>query len=485
MGKDFLYRVLAQNIAGKIHNGVLKANERLPSVRMLSKEHGVSMNTAKRVFVALEAQSLVYSKPQSGYFVNALNQHKLQLPQMPQMGLMKDGAEPDELISSVYANMGRHDLTLFSIGVPSGKLLPLAKLKKEILIATRELNGGGAEYESLQGNLKLRRMIAARSMAWGGTLTAEDVITTNGCMHALSLCLMALTKPGDTIALESPCYPGILQLVLSLGLQVIELTCDPILGIDTHSLERLLPQIDACLLVPNFNTPLGYCMPDKNKMEVVRLLAKYKVPLIEDDTYGDIYFGRERPKCCKTFDEEGNVLWCGSVSKTLAPGYRVGWVAAGKYKDQILRLKLIHALSSTALIHEAVGNFLKTGRYDHHLHHLRKTLMENYQRYANVIAECFPEGTRISRPQGGLALWVELPKSIDTIKLYNYGLKMNMSIAPGRMFTLQNQFQNCMRLCLGLPWTDELRFALVQLGNLAKMMLQAEQSDMTTEINEF
>src|SRR5690606_6203930 len=248
MGKDFLYRVLAQNIADKIYNGVLKANERLPSVRMLSKEHGISMNTAKRVFVALEALSLVYSKPQSGYFVNALNQHKLQLPQMPQMGLMKDGAEPDELISSVYANMGRHDLTLFSIGVPSGKLLPLAKLKKEILMATRELNGGGAEYESLQGNLKLRRMIAVRSMAWGGTLTAEDVITTNGCMHALSLCLMALTKPGDTIALESPCYPGILQLVLSLGLKVIELTCDPILGIDTHSLERLLPQIDACLL---------------------------------------------------------------------------------------------------------------------------------------------------------------------------------------------------------------------------------------------
>jgi len=477
MGKDFLYSVLAQNIASKIKNGVLRPNERLPSVRMLSKEHGISMNTAKRVFLALEAQSLIYSIPQSGYFVNALNQHKLQLPETGQIKLMADSVEPNELISSVYANMGRKDLTLFSIGVPSGDLLPLAKLKKEIVLATRELDAAGAEYEPLQGNLKLRRMVAARSLGWDGRLTADDVITTNGCMHALSLCLMALTKPGDTIALESPCYPGILQLVLSLGLKVIELTCNPMSGIDILALEHLLPEINVCLLVPNFNTPLGYCMPDKNKMEVVRLLAKHAVPLIEDDTYGDIYFGNERPKCCKTFDEEGNVLWCGSVSKTLAPGYRVGWVAAGKYKDQILRLKLIHALSSTTLIHEAVGNFLMTGRYDHHLYHLRKTLQENYQRFSNVIAESFPEGTRISRPQGGLALWVELPKSIDTTKLYNHGLKKNMSIAPGRMFTLQNQFQNCMRLCLGLPWTDELRFALVQLGNLAKMMLHANKTD--------
>ncbi|GGE12886.1 MULTISPECIES: PLP-dependent aminotransferase family protein [Sphingobacterium] len=470
MKKDFLYNEIASNIANKIKTGVLKAGERLPSVRILSKEHGISVNTAKRIFLELEAQSLVQSKPQSGYFVSPLNYLKLPLPEVSQPLPFANNIEPDELISGVYSTMGRNDLTLFSIGVPSGNLLPLAKLKKEIVLATRELKEGGTEYEPLPGNVKLRRMISARSLAWEGHLKESDVVTTNGCMNALALCLMALTKPGDTIALESPCYPGILQLAVSLGLNVLEIATHPVTGIDIDALKKLLPKINVCLLVPNFNTPLGYCMPVESKKAVVTLLSKHNIPLIEDDTYGDIHFGAERPKCCKSFDTDGNVLWCGSVSKTLAPGYRVGWIAPGRYKDQILKLKLVHALSATSVIHEAVGNFLMTGRYENHLRHFRKTLQENYQHYALAIADYFPQGTKISRPQGGLALWVEFPKEIDTTELYNYALKKQIGIAPGRMFTLQNQFQNCMRLCIGLPWSNELRLKLKQLGSLAKML---------------
>jgi DNA-binding transcriptional MocR family regulator len=470
MKKDFLYDEIAGNIANKIRAGVLKVGERLPSVRMLSREHGISINTAKKVFLELEAQSLVESKPQSGYFVGPLNYLKLPLPEASQPKPVANNTEPNELISSVYSNMGRNDLTLFSIGVPSGNLLPLAKLKKEIVLATRELKEGGTEYEPLQGNVKLRRMIAARSLAWRGRLKESDVITTNGGMNALALCLMALTQRGDTIALESPCYPGILQLAISLGLKVLEVATHPVTGIEIDALKKLLPKIKVCLLVPNFNTPLGYCTPDENKKEIVALLAKYNIPLIEDDIYGDIHFGSERPKCCKSFDKDGNVLWCGSVSKTLAPGFRVGWLAPGKYKDQILKLKLVHAISSTSLLHEAVGNFLMTGRYDNHLRRLSGVLQENYRHFANAIAEYFPEGTKISQPQGGLALWVAFKKNIDTTELYNYALKKQISIAPGRMFTLQNQYQNCMRLCIGLPWTDDVRLKLKQLGSLARMI---------------
>ena len=223
-------------------------------------------------------------------------------------------------------------------------------------------------------------MVAVRSLAWGGNLNEDDVVTTNGCMNALVLCLMALTKPGDTLALESPCYPGILQLAVSLGLKVLEIATDPIIGIDIEALKNLLPQIKVCLLVPNFDTPLGYCMPDEHKREIVALLSKHQIPLIEDDTYSDLHFGTQRPKCCKSFDRDGNVLWCGSVSKTLAPGFRVGWVAPGKYKEQIIKLKLIHSLSSTAIINEAVGNFVLTGKYENHLRKLRRSLTENYQR---------------------------------------------------------------------------------------------------------
>ncbi|MCW3466131.1 aminotransferase-like domain-containing protein [Chitinophaga nivalis] len=468
MSRDFLYNEIANGIAGQIKTGVLKSGDKLPSVRMLCEEHGISMNTAKRVFLELEAQSLIDSKPQSGYFVSRLPYLKLPLPAVSRPSARANDNEPDELTSKVYANMGNDALTLFSISAPAGELLPLAKLKKDIVQATRDLKEAGTAYEPLQGNVKLRRIVAIRSLGWGGHLHEDDLITTNGAMNAVSLCLMALGKPGDTIAMESPCYSGMLQLAISLGFKVLELPTHPVTGLEIAALKAAIPKINLCLLVPNFNTPLGSCMPDEHKKEIVALLAKHNIPLIEDDIYGDLYFGTQRPKCCKSFDKEGNVLWCSSVSKTLAPGYRVGWVAPGKYKAQLLKLKLIHAISSATIIQESVANFLGSGKYENHLRHLRRTLQSNYQHYVHAIAEYFPEGTKTSRPQGGLAIWVELSKGADTKQLYDLAIKRSISIAPGRMFTLQNQFENCMRLCIGLPWSADIRLKLKQLGQLAK-----------------
>lgn len=468
MNKEFLYTEIAEKIAAQIRNGILKTGDKLPSVRMLCREHQVSMNTAKRVFLELESQSLVESKPQSGYFVSRLMSVKLPLPEVSRPSLIANNDEPDELISRVYENMGKKGITFFSIGIPSGDLLPQAKLKKEIINATRELKDGGTEYEELQGNLKLRRMIAIRSLQWGGNFNETDLVTTNGGMNALSFCLMALGKPGDTIAIESPCYPGILQLANGLGLKVLELPTHPTTGIEIEALKKVIPQINLCLLIPNFNSPLGSCMPDENKKEIVKLLSENGIPLIEDDVYGDLYFGTSRPKCCKSFDKDGNVLYCSSISKTLAPGYRVGWIAPGRYKDKILKLKLLHSTSSISIVNEAVANFLKSGRYEKHLQQMRKALQNNYQNYVQTIAESFPEGTKTSRPQGGLSLWVEFDKKIRTTGLYDLAIKQNISIAPGRMFTLQDQFQNCMRLCIGLPWSEEIRLQLRQVGSLAK-----------------
>ena len=470
MKKEFLYTEISNNIARLIRNDVLRAGDRLPSVRMLCREHGISMNTAKRVYLELEGQSLIESKPQSGYFVSRARQKRLPLPETSRPSPVSPNKEPDDLIRKVYYTMGKKDLTLFSIGVPSDELLPLPGLNKEMMRAARQLPGSGTRYEELQGNEKLRRIIAARSFSWGGSLHENDLVTTAGGMNALSFCMMALGKPGDTLAVESPVYPGILQLAVSLGLKVLELPTHPGTGIEIDALKKALSKIDLCLLVTNFGTPLGSCMPDENKREVVDLLAKYGIPLIEDDLYGDLYFGSQRPRCCKSSDKGGTVLWCSSISKTLAPGYRVGWVAPGIYKERIMKLKLVHAISSPTITQEVVANFLKSGRYENHLRKMRPILQQNYHHYVDTIAEHFPEGTRTSRPQGGLSLWVELDKKIDTAALYDIAIRHKISIAPGRMFTLQNQFQNCMRLCIGLPWSEELQNKLKQLGRLATMI---------------
>ena len=292
-------------------------------------------------------------------------------------------------------------------------------------------------------------------------------------MNAISYCMMTLAKAGDTIAVESPCFFGILQLAHSLGLKVLELPTHPKTGIEIDALKKAITgnKISLVLLVSNFSNPLGSCMPEEHKKEVVKLLEHHNIPLIEDDLYGDIYFGDSRPTCCKSFDESGNVLYCGSVSKTLAPGYRVGWVVPGKYKEQVMKLKLFHTLSSSTISNEIIANFLETGRYESHLRKLRQKLHTTYLQYVRVIGDYFPEETRISRPQGGLALWIELPKQVNTFDLYNTALKYKISIAPGMMFTLQKQFNNCMRLSYGLPWNEKLENSLKQLGKLVKAEL--------------
>lgn len=472
MEQSFLYLNIADAIANQIRTGVLREGDKLPSVRMLCTEHQISMNTAKRVYLELEALALVESKPQSGYFVSNLFYAEVPLPQVSNPIFLANNKEPREIIRKVYANMGNRALTLFSYSTLYDDFLPLAKMKKEILTASRTLVNGGIEYDSVQGNINLRRMIAQRSITWGGSIKEEDIITTNGSMSAISLCMLALGKPGDTIAIESPCYPGIFQLAIDLGFKVIELPTDPATGIKIEALRDAVDHIDMCLLISNYNTPLGSCMPDENKKEIVELLAKHNIPLIEDDVYGDLYFGTQRPKCCKAFDTTGNVLWCSSVSKTLAPGYRVGWVSAGKYKDKIMHQKLVHAISTPPLMQEAVASFMKSGNYDKHLRKIRKDIYSNYQKYLNTIITSFPIGTKVNRPQGGLSLWIEFDEKIDAMDLYDLAIAENISIAPGRMFTVQEQFENCIRLCIGLPWSEEVEEKLKRVGALSKKLLK-------------
>ena len=468
--KELLYIKIANSLEQQISNDVLKVGDKLPSIRMICRQHGVSMSTAQFAYYELEAKSLIEPRPQSGFYVSNSFRKKLAMPEPSRPESKPALKTVTDIIENSFNPSGEKNFTVFSRGVPATQLLPVVKLNKAMIQAVRSLPGGGTTYEPLQGNEKLRTQIAKWSFNWKGNLFEKDIVTTAGCMSAVSYCLMALTKRGDTIAVESPCFYGILQLAQSLGLKILELPTSPQTGVDMESLKRIVrkTKLAACILVSNFNNPFGSLMPEEHKKEAVKLLGKYNIPLIEDDIYGDLYFGDKRPACCKSYDETGMVLLCSSYSKTLAPAYRVGWLAAGKFMNEVMKIKLFHTLSSTAITHEALGSFLETGRYEAHLRKLRKTLYTNYLQYVRVIGECFPIGTRISRPQGGLSLWVELPKTIDTIELYNSAISKKITFSPGSMFTLQDQFSNCMRLTFGLEWNEKTENSLKLLGRLAK-----------------
>ncbi|WP_163410857.1 aminotransferase-like domain-containing protein [Flavobacterium ajazii] len=466
---NYLYLQFADVIEKQIKSGLLNVGDKLPSIREVCSETGYSMSTVSKAYYEVESRSLIESRPQSGYYVSNISARIAPEPTSSSPILTTQNIEREDLIDLVYGNMTNKNVTMLSLGFPSNELLPIAKLNKGMVQAMRQLPNSGTSYEEMQGNVNFRKEIARWSFAWGGSLTEDDIITTPGCVSAISNCLMAITKPGDTIVTESPAYFGILQLARSLGLYVMELPTNMTTGIELEALKKAIStkKVKACVLMSNFSNPSGSMMPNEHKKETVRLMELHNIPLIEDDIHGDLYFGSARPTNCKTYDQSGIVMSCSSVSKTLAPGYRAGWVIPGKFKKEILRTKLYHTISSPTITHEVVGDFLKNGRYENHLRKIRQILNHNCNNYINTILESFPKGTKVSQPQGGFFLWIELDKKIDTAEFYHLAMKHNISIAPGRIFTFQDQFSNCMRLSFGLPWTNELRQSIQTLGKLA------------------
>jgi DNA-binding transcriptional MocR family regulator len=376
------------------------------------------------------------------------------------------------MISHVYHDLSSDRLINFSLGAPSTPLLPAAKLNKAVTQVLRDSKTSCLTYEHVQGNPALRRQIARQAFNWGGTPAENDIVITAGCVEALALCIKAVTKPGDTVAIESPTYFAIFQVMESHGLKVVEIPTDPVTGIDLSYLAMAIEKfsIKACLVVSNFNNPLGSCMPDERKEQLVGMLAEKEIPLIEDDIYGEMYFGKTRPKTCKSFDKKGLVLYCSSFSKSLAPGYRIGWTIPGKFKEQVIRVKRMHTVSTNTLAQAAIEHFLRNGRYELHLRHLRKALHTQALRYTQAIANYFPDSIRMTRPQGGFALWVELDKKVNTYHLYKRALKHGIGVAPGQIFSSQARFENCLRISYGEPWNDRMEEGIKTLGKLIHEM---------------
>jgi len=470
---DHLYLQVATGIEKMIADDVLKIGDKLPSVRMLSEEYGISMGTAFQAYYHLEGKGLIESRPKSGYYVRFNHRRFPEMPKQIRPEPISHEVSVKEMISSIYMDIAAPDVINFALAVPDISLLPAAKLNKSVVHALRNTRDHCINYEHTQGNLELRKQIARLSFNWGGKVQPEEVIVTTGCLEAITICLKAVTKPGDTVAVECPIYFGIYQAAESLGLKVVEITSCSVNGIDLDCLEEAIENysIKACIVVPNFNNPLGSCMPDENKKKLVDIITKHNIPLIEDDIYGEMYFGKSRPKTCKYFDKKGLVMHCSSLSKSLAPGYRIGWTIPGKFFDEVRQVKRGLNISSPSLTQAAVAHFLKIGRYEYHLKNLRKALHTQCLRYMQAIIEYFPADTKISRPHGGFVLWLQLNKKINSFKLRTEAMKHRISIVPGRIFSANCNYTHFIRISFGKPWSEDVDYGLMMLGKLIKKMM--------------
>ena len=321
-----LYEQVADKLEALIRAGTLRAGDRVPSVRRASEQHDVSVTTAVQAYLLLEDRGLIEARPKSGFFVRSQLRHRMSEPETTRPSHTATAVGVASLQSRLFDVARMPDVVPFGAAYPGPDTLPVQKLSRMMAAVARRHPERGINYDMPPGAEPLRRQLARRSLDWGAQLTPDDFITACGGTEALALCLRAVTKPGDVVAIESPTYFGVLQIIEQLGLKALEIPMHPRDGMNLDALEQALRtrRIAACLAVPNFNNPLGSLMPDENKKRLVEILTKRDVPLIEDDINGELSHDGRRPRVVQSFDKEGRVMLLGSFSKTLAPGYRRG-----------------------------------------------------------------------------------------------------------------------------------------------------------------
>ncbi len=462
------FEQLAADIAHSIQSGLLHAGDRLPSIRLASARRRVSPSTVFQAYYLLEARGLIQARARSGYFVAP---HVRRLP--PETHQVSDPpTEPCLLDTSslVYrilkSTQDREVVPLGSAFLPP-LLFPLQRLGKAMGAAASQLDPWSTLDDLTPGNRGLRRQVALRYLIDGLHVDADHVLVTNGAFEALHLCLSVVCKPGDAVIVECPCFYGCLQALERFGLRAIEVRTDARDGIDLAALEAAIVEHrpKACWVMSNFQNPLGSSMPTDKKRALVQMAARHALPVIEDDVYAELYHGSARPVPLKAFDTDDWVLHCGSFSKTLAPGYQIGWVASARFAQLLAMHKLEATLTTCIPAQVAIATYLAAGGYDRGLRRIRTALALNRDHYLESIGAYFPKGTCVSRPGGGYFLWVELPAPVNTLHIHHAAMQAGISIAPGPMFSARQEFKHCMRINFGNAMTPRVEQALAWLGH--------------------
>ena len=465
----YRYRKLAGEIEAKIRDGTYKVGERLPSIRKLQKRSHLSLTTVHQAYMELEMLGLVEARPKSGYYVSAPLLKDIKAPSPARAEALPREITLSSVINSVVTAVNNPDLLPLGSSVTSSELLPYKYFSRIMKgISSREMKDL-ISYSLTEGTPELRRQIALRTTGLLDEISPEDVVITNGCMEAVALSLQALTRTGDTVAIETPTHFAFLQLLKELGLMVVEAPTDPRYGVDVAEMAHIIQRHDikACLFMPNFHNPLGALMPDERKAELVRLLNRHDVPIIEDDLSSELHFDEQRPLPLKAFDRKGLVLTCSSFSKTLAPGFRMGWLIPGRrFKEKILSLKAGITIASSTLDQYLVAQYLAAGAYDRHLRRLRRTILKHLAKTAQAVQRYFPAGARMAFPRGGPLLWIELDRNVDGLTVYQAALDRKISILPGVVCSSSGGFGNYIRLGCGFPYTQATESGLGILGEI-------------------
>ena len=465
-----LYHQIANQLGRQIQQGLYPAHARLPGVRRLSVQFGVSIATIVQAQQVLETQGVIEARPRSGYYIKLQPLSSVNLPKPSKPDLKPMPVTGQELVLQLAQNTQYHNVVQLGAAVPSVDFMPMRAFQRSLAKTVRQYGHLAAKYAFPPGIESLQTQIAKRMYYSGVVIPPEPILITNGCQEALFIALRTIAKAGDIIALESPTFYGLLQVIDALGMKALEIPSDPRTGISLAALELALEQwpIAACVLTVNFSNPLGSVMPYAQRQH-------YQLCLIEDDIYGDLGFNGERPRSLLSFEDnplQGQTLYCSSFSKTVAQGTRIGWlIVPERYQQRATYLKYVSNLAAPTLPQLALADFLEHGGYERYLRQVRDRYAQQVQIYTQAILRYFPSDTRVSQPQGGFVLWVELNKQINTLELVQQALTQGISVAPGQIFSASQKYQHCLRISCAQCFTSTVEQALQTLGQMCQQCL--------------
>ncbi len=474
-----LYERLANDLEGLIRDGTLPAGARAPSIRELSRERAASAASVVRAYELLQARGLLESRARSGFFVASQSPRRaMRSSRSTPAGSRRRPGHVDvsQLIFQILDSARQRDALPLGSAFPSPDLYPLRQLGQHLAHVGRHVDPWNTIEDLPPGNLTLRRQIAQRYRLAGASVSPDEVVITAGALEALNLALQVVTKPDDVVAIEAPCFYGCLQAIETAGRRVIEIPTHPRRGLDLDALESTLQRVPvrACWFMTTFHNPLGVTLADGAKQRLIQILSARNIPLIEDNVYSELYFSRKRPRITKVWDTQGLVLDCGSFAKSLAPGYRLGWVAAGRFASDLWKRKITTSLATSVPIQAAVAHYLSSGVYERHLRGLRRTLERQQALLMAAIRKHFPRDCQYIAPEGGYQLWIDLPEGCDALALHERALERGISVAPGPIFSAHHEHRRSIRLNYGHPWNAASEAAIERLGSLIRQQLATQ-----------
>ncbi|OJJ22190.1 hypothetical protein BKI52_09125 [marine bacterium AO1-C] len=477
MGKSYKYEEIVLNIEEKIQQEILVSGQKLPSVRALCLEMSVSPSTVFKAYYELEARGLIEARSKSGYYVSLkvtqLKKIRHQAQVLLDDSISIKAKNVDEMIEEIEQAKLDDIKVDFSSATPSVEMLPLEKLNKSIRSA---LAGDSKQdliaYENPLGAVQLRKYISLQKIKGNLSNLVDQIVITAGCLEAIGIALKILLKGGDAVLVDTLNYYNILSLLKSTDVKIYTYPFSESSDFDPVHFENVLltHHIKLCLISSNFHNPTGTSLTTQAKKAIVEVATQHQVYIIEDDVYGDLYFGKNSPSTLKQFDTDGLVYYCSSFSKTLAPGFRIGYCLPGTKYQEFAKYKRLLSLGTNSVTQAALVNFMTTGRYDFHLKRLRKQLHLNMLKYGDTILSVFPKEVHLQVPEGGYVFWIGFPQPFDGYELYKKCLQEKILITPGEVFSTNGAYKNFIRISFSKPFDDTVDKALKRIGALAKQV---------------